>query len=94
MLELLVLGCTGVVVLLHSANLFFRAISKRAVTRSLRSATTAPPLVTIFFSCCSSRWFLSANDDFGLYARWFLASASWDSSDGGRAWMCGIPNLH
>ncbi|URD73257.1 hypothetical protein MUK42_34958 [Musa troglodytarum] len=36
MLELLVLGCAGVVVFLHSANLFFRAISKRAVTRSLR----------------------------------------------------------
>lgn len=97
MLELLILGCAGVVVFLHSANLFFRAISKRAVTRSLRSATTAaplPPLVTIFFSCCSSRWFLSADDDFCSYARWFLASASWDSSDEGRAWMCGIPNLH
>ncbi|KAG6508548.1 hypothetical protein ZIOFF_033922 [Zingiber officinale] len=35
MFELFVLGCTGVVIFLHGANFFFRALSRRLTPRSL-----------------------------------------------------------
>ncbi|CAD5174089.1 unnamed protein product [Musa acuminata subsp. malaccensis] len=35
MFELFVLGCTGVVVFLHGANFFFRALSHRLTARPL-----------------------------------------------------------
>ncbi|KAM0946056.1 hypothetical protein DsansV1_C09g0090791 [Dioscorea sansibarensis] len=35
MLELFILGCTGVVVFLHSANFFFHALSRQITFRSL-----------------------------------------------------------
>ncbi|KAL0921237.1 hypothetical protein M5K25_008293 [Dendrobium thyrsiflorum] len=36
MMELFILGCAGVVVLLHSANFFFHALSRKIGFRSLR----------------------------------------------------------
>ncbi|KAJ8485895.1 hypothetical protein OPV22_018380 [Ensete ventricosum] len=35
MFELFVLGCTGVVVFIHGANFFFRALSRRLTARPL-----------------------------------------------------------
>ncbi|PKU60362.1 hypothetical protein MA16_Dca017510 [Dendrobium catenatum] len=35
MMELFILGCAGVVVLLHSANFFFHALSRKIGFRSL-----------------------------------------------------------
>ncbi|GMN50746.1 hypothetical protein TIFTF001_019904 [Ficus carica] len=36
MVELFVLGCTGVVVFLHGANFFFHALTQHLTIRSLR----------------------------------------------------------
>ncbi|KAK9031232.1 hypothetical protein V6N11_032618 [Hibiscus sabdariffa] len=36
MMELFVLGCTGVVVFLHGANFFFHVLSQHLAVRSLR----------------------------------------------------------
>ncbi|RZR82954.1 hypothetical protein BHM03_00009522 [Ensete ventricosum] len=43
MFELFVLGCTGVVVFIHGANFFFRALSRRLTARPLRKASTLMP---------------------------------------------------
>ncbi|URD94763.1 hypothetical protein MUK42_35759 [Musa troglodytarum] len=42
MFELFVLGCTGVVVFIHGANFFFRALSHRLTARSLRYLPPMP----------------------------------------------------
>lgn len=53
MVELFLLGCTGVVVFLHGVNFFFRALSSRLAFRSLRCEYTISPstLLINLISC-------------------------------------------
>ncbi|PON37879.1 hypothetical protein PanWU01x14_317000 [Parasponia andersonii] len=39
MVELFLLGCTGIVVFLHGANFFFHALTQHLTIRSLRDET-------------------------------------------------------
>ncbi|KAK2642382.1 hypothetical protein Ddye_024145 [Dipteronia dyeriana] len=50
MVELFVLGCTGVVVFLHGANFFFHVLSHHLAVRSLRDQNSSPEKVNDFFT--------------------------------------------
>ncbi|KAH0464141.1 hypothetical protein IEQ34_006927 [Dendrobium chrysotoxum] len=57
MMELFILGCAGVVVLLHSANFFFHALSRKIGFRSLRACLPLSIFIILsIFLFCLSVW--------------------------------------
>lgn len=79
MLELLLLGCTGVVVVLHGANFFFHLLCRRIpLFRSLRQYNFFPQTFFIVPNHAKELNFANSNDLIFLTWKYSFTSNQWN----------------